>query len=135
MFGKSLTLVAAMLASTAVLADIDLPAKMEGKWRLMSGITGGSVIEVVQVEGPDKVQVKVTMNDVPSSHGAQYGRCDFGTVSTVAERSAGAWSISAPSIRCPSFTINIRPVEGKQQFEGALSASPGGPGSITYEWK
>lgn len=132
MFIRSLVL-AALFASNAALADGNLPSKMQGKWTSgFNGAIGDTVIELIKTDGPEKANVKLTMIDAVDQHCRS---CNFGSVETVAEMKDGAWRISAPSLRCASYVMVLKPVEGKRRFEGTFTGDVGcARGTIFYEW-
>lgn len=41
-------------------------------------------------------------------------------VETVAQRTGDTWLIVAPHVRCASYTITMKPIEGKQRYEGTF---------------
>lgn len=135
MFSRSLVLVPLLVAAGAVFAQGELPPKMQGQWKASaSGALGPTMIEVVRVQGPDKVDVKVTMIDVAARPPTAAGtRCSF-TEAAVAERQSDAWKVQVQSQRCASFKLNIKWVQGKRRFEGDFSNDAGTTGSIFYEW-
>jgi hypothetical protein len=108
---------------------------MRGQWKSsLSGVVGDTAIELVKMQGPDKADVKVTVEEVltrPATEGG--GRCSL-TEGAVAERQGGSWQIQVRNIRCASFSINIRRVDGKQRFEGSFTNDVGTSGPIFYEW-
>lgn len=133
MFTRSLVLAAVLFTSNAVLADDNLPPKMQGKWTSgFDGAVGDTVIELIKAQGPEKASVRLTMIDAVDQHCRS---CNFGSIETVAEMKDGFWRISAPSLRCASYVILIKPIEGKRRFEGNFTGDVGcARGSIFYEW-
>ena len=120
------------LMSAMAWADSELPAKMQGKWKASSGSEGGAAVIVLKkADGPDRAEVTVSMDTVPNGH---FGFCSLDTVATTAERKDDSWQITASNPRCSTFNIVIKPVEGKQRFEGSYTGSRGTTGSVYYEW-
>lgn len=114
------------------LADGELPAKMQGKYVSATSTGAGTVtIETVTMESADKAKVKVTIDPAVNFHGAP---CYFGTAETSATRSDGAWTMTAGKGRCATYTITVRPVEGKQRYEGQYTNDVGGQGKVSLEW-
>ena len=83
------------------------------------------------MDGTDKAKVKVTIDPAINFHGAP---CYFGTAETVAIKADGAWTMTAAKGRCPTYTIVVRPVEGKQRFEGQYNNDVGSQGKVFLEW-
>jgi hypothetical protein len=92
------------------------------------------MIEVVRVQGPDKLEVKVTMIDVAARPpAARDARCSF-TEAAIAERQGDTWKVQVQSSRCASFDFTIKWVQGMRRFEGAFKSDLGAAGSLVYEW-
>lgn len=117
-------------------AEGELPQTMRGQWKSsFSGVVGDTAIELVKLQSPDKAEVKVTVEEVltrPATEGG--GRCSL-TEGAVAERQGDSWQIQVRNIRCASFIINIRRVDGMQRLEGHFTNDLGASGPISHEWK
>jgi hypothetical protein len=83
------------------------------------------------MESPEKAKVKVTIDPAVNFHGAP---CYLGTVATVATKADGAWTLTAGKGSCATYTIVLRPMEGKQRFEGQYTNDVGGQGKVFLEW-
>jgi regulator of RNase E activity RraA len=136
MYTKYLALSLLLFGADCALAQAaDLPARMQGSWKTPTK-NGDSTIELIAMTSPDKAKVKVTLTGgtISPPHG---GSCLFGTVETVAERTGDTWLIVASHMRCATYTITIKPVEGKQRYEGTVVHDffyTGLAGVIFYEW-
>lgn len=113
----------------------DLPARMQGSWKTPTK-NGDSTIELIAMTSPDKARVKVTLTGgtISPPHGSS---CLFGTVEAVAERTGDTWMIVAPHRSCATYTITIKPVEGKQRYEGTFVHDffySGLAGAVFYDW-
>jgi hypothetical protein len=114
-------------------AQTDLPAKMKGQWKSQSsGRTGDAIVELVKQESPDKARVRVNFTNQGNAHGFA---CGSSAVETDAQRAEGAWKFSFPSRYCQSnWTITIKPIEGKQRFEGIYVTDFPTDGAVYFEW-
>jgi hypothetical protein len=121
-----------VLGCMSASAQSELPAKMQGMFKTQSGKSGNASVELVKMESPDKARVKVNLTGPLNAHGFA---CGFSAVETDAERKDGAWKFSFPSRYCQStWTITIKPVEGKQRFEGEFTTDIPNAGTVYYEW-
>jgi hypothetical protein len=128
---RSLMLASLVFSCIPAVAQ-DLPAKMQGGFKTASGRTGGASVELIKVEGPDKARVKVNLTNTVNAHGFA---CGFSAVETDAERKDGAWTLSFPSRYCQSnWTMTIKPVEGKQRFEGVFKTDFPNDGVVFFDW-
>lgn len=130
---KSLVLVLLLFGAQCAFAQSDFPAKMQGSWKTATK-SGDATIELVGMTSPDKAKVKVTLTG--GTLGPPHGSlCMFGTVESVADRQGTGWQIAAPHMRCASYFLTVKPVEGKQRFEGTMTNDfTGQPGTIVLEW-
>ncbi len=119
---RGIAVTAFLLFTSAAFAQ-SWPAKMQGEYQ---GRRGGdkTYLELVKMDG-DKVFLKFF---VASAF------CDHGVVDAVGEKKGDGWEINAPGTRCASWLIKLKPVDGKQKFEGTFEASSGNYGSVYYEW-
>jgi hypothetical protein len=112
----------------------DLPSKMQGKYQSPPSRRGEATLEVVKQESPDTARVRINLTNTLNAHGAA---CGFSAVETEARRTDGAWKFSFPGRYCASnWTMTIKPVEGKQRFEGTYSTDTPVPtdGTVYFEW-
>jgi hypothetical protein len=120
-----------LLASLDAFAQTALPPKMEGTFRNPTyGTSGGTRVELVKMESPERASVRVTMSDV-YYHGTP---CVVKPVETVAEKANGGWKFAVRVPDCLTYTITIAPVPGKQRFEGTYTTDFPSEGVIFYEW-
>lgn len=122
------------LVAMSVLADDQLPQKLQGKWVMPGeyGRIGGATIELVRMDTSDKATVKVTITNASRmAHPPVW--CDFGTIQTVAERVDGAWTMTVPHSRCVTYTFTIKAVEAARKFEGKVSNDFGGVGTVSLD--
>ena len=120
-----------LLTSLTAFAQAAFPPKMEGKYRNPSyGTSGGTLVELINMESPERASLRVTMSDV-YYHGTP---CVVKPVETVAERGNGGWKFAVRIPECLTYTITIAPVEGKQRFEGTYTTDFPTEGVIYYEW-
>lgn len=131
---RSLAFAAAILASTSAIAQTDLPAKMQGAWKSSVIEKSGSLdLVLVGMESADKAKVKVAVGG--SIQGSADARpCNFGSVESVAERSDGVWTVSAPHRICASYVFRFQPVAGRQRFEGTFTNDSGGRGTVFLDY-
>lgn len=114
------------------LAEGEIPAKMQGRYAsAVSTAVGAVAIELVSMESSDKAKVKVKIDPAVNFHGAP---CYLGTVETVAAKANGAWTLTVGKSSCATYTIVLRPVEGKQAFEGQYTNDVGGQGNVSLEY-
>jgi hypothetical protein len=130
-----LALALLLLGASSAFAQSALPARMQGSWKTPTK-SGDTTIELIATTSPDKAKVKVTLTGgtVSPPHG---GSCLFGTVDAVADRTGDGWLIVASHRTCATYTITIKPVEGKQRYEGTIVHDffyTGLAGTIFYEW-
>ena len=119
------------LASLNACAQTALPPKMEGTYRNPSyGTSGGTRVELIKMESPERASLRVTMSDV-YYHGTP---CVVKPVETIAERANGGWRFAVRVPECLTYTITIAPVEGKQRLEGTYTTDFPSEGVIYYEW-
>jgi hypothetical protein len=132
---RTLVLVSLLMACGAAFAEGELPPTMQGTWNASgSGVVGGTVIEVVKVQGPDAADVRVTMNDLaPRAPTAGITRCSF-SETAVAQRQGDSWSVQVNSTSCANVSITLKWVQGKRRFEGEFKTDAGATGSLFYEW-
>jgi hypothetical protein len=121
-----------LLPFASALAQADLPAKMQGMYKTQSGRTGGATVELVKQEAPDKARVRVNLSGTTNAHGFT---CGFSAVETDAQQADGAWKFAFPSRYCQSnWVMTIKPVEGKQRFEGTFTTDFPNDGTVYFEW-
>lgn len=123
-----------LFACALAFAQADLPAKMQGKYKARSGRTGDATIELVKQEALDKARVRVHLTNTVNEHGFT---CGFSPVEADAQRTDGAWKFSFPGRYCKAnWTMTIKPVEGKQRFEGVYTTDVPVPtdGTVYFEW-
>lgn len=121
-----------LFACVTAWAQADLPAKAQGKYKSQTGRTGDATLELVKQESPDKARVRVNLGNTTNAHGFT---CGFSAVETDAVRTDGAWKFSFPSRYCQSnWTMTIKPVEGKQRFEGVFTTDFPSDGVVYFEW-
>ena len=138
MLTRNLALVALLLASLtsgAAFAQGELPPTMQGTWNASgSAVSGGTVIEVVKVSGPDAAEVRITMNDLaPRAPTAGAARCSF-SEAAVARRQGDGWTVQVNSASCANVSITLKWVQGKRRFEGQFKTDAGVTGTLFYEW-
>lgn len=132
MIKHGLLAVSLLFASTVAFAEGDFPAKMQGTFKTASGRTGGASLELIAMESPDKARLRVNLSNTVNMHGFT---CGFSAVETTAEKKDGAWKFAFPSRYCQmNWTVTVKPVEGKQRFEGTFTTDLPNDGTIFYEW-
>ena len=135
MLTRTLVLVPLLMSFGAAFAEGELPPTMQGTWNAAgSAMVGGTVVEVVKVLGPDKADVKLTMNDLKArAPAAGAARCSF-TETGVAQLKGDSWTVQVQSQSCANVTLTIKWVPGKRRFEGQFKSDAGATGSVSYEW-
>jgi hypothetical protein len=130
---RHLTSAAILLGCVSAYAQSELPARMQGVFKTQSGRTGGATVELVKLESPEKARLKVNLTNTVNAHGFA---CGFSAVEADAEKTdGGAWKFSFPSRYCQSkWTMTIKPVEGKQRFEGVFTTDFPNDGTVYFEW-
>ena len=132
MRARHLTLASMLFVCISTCAQADLPAKMQGRYKPENGRSGDATIELVKQESPDKARVRVDLTNLEKAHG---GTCGFSAIETDAVKTDGAWKLSFPASYCRSnWTIAIKPVEGKQRFEGLFTTDFPNDGTVYFEW-
>lgn len=135
MRARYLTFASVLFACVSAFAQTDLPAKMQGKYKgQTSSRTGDATVELVKQESPDKARLRVNLTNTVNGHGFT---CGFSPVETDAEKTDGAWKFSFPGRYCQSkWTMTIKPIEGKQRFEGVYTTDTPVPtdGTVYFEW-
>src|ERR1035437_11073583 len=129
---RCLTLAAMLFACVSAFSQTELPAKMQGKYNSQSGRSGDATIGLVKQESPDKARVRIDLTNTVNAHGIN---CGFSAIETDAVKTDGAWKFSFPSVYCKSnWTMTIKPVEGKNRFEGAFVTDFPSSGTVHFEW-
>ena len=132
MIARNFIFASMLFACVSAFAQADLPAKMQGKYKAQNGRTGDATLELVKQESPDKARVRVNLTNTTNFHGFN---CGFSAVEADAVKTQGAWKFSFPSRYCQSnWTMTIKPIEGKQRFEGVFTIDFPIDGTVYFEW-
>ncbi len=131
---RTIPLAITLFACVSAFAQADLPARMKGKYDGGRGRIGDATLELVKQESPDKARVRINVTNTLNDHGFT---CGFSPVETDAQRTDGVWKFSFPGRYCKSaWTMSIKPVEGKQRFEGVYTTDTPvqTDGTLYFEW-
>jgi hypothetical protein len=123
---------ALLLPLASAFAQAELPAKMQGMYKTQSGRTGGATLELIKQDSPDKARLRVNLTGTTNAHGFT---CGFSAVEADAQKVDGAWKFAFPSRYCQSnWVMTIKPVEGKQRFEGVFTTDFPNDGTVYFGW-
>ena len=119
----------------------DLPARMQGGYQHQGGFNSGASVErrtgtvsleLLKMESPDKARIKVNLTNTVTRTTMP---CGFSAVETDAQRKDGAWTFSFPSRYCKSsWTMTIKPVAGRQRYEGVFKTDFPSDGVVYFDW-
>ena len=117
---------ASCLIAFPAMADSSLPKKMEGRWeRVSPAFSNKAEAELIEMTSPTTARLNVIFWDGCTRKGE-----------TTAELKEGTWEFRVPDgARCNGFPVRIKPVEGKNRFEGVFISPARGDGTVYFEYE